>query len=772
MKRIFSILLTLGLVLGFSLVAGPASAAATPTLNHGTFGGAPYARVDANAVAAYKGEAASISAGGYVSDTEYHTMEAVLVSFDGHATYATDRGGCIYIQTVITGLEAGDIVEVDNNYLYDDGSGYYSFWDQSAYWVEIGDYTHTAGDTILNWLIYGENAGGGEYTLVIGSGEYNLVENTDDLTTIIGDAFKLTRYVKVYRGETLSNPTTSSRGYIHSTSETTGGWSTPIVAGSLDTGDLSYVGVQDAYVDDDWAGSDNGDIVNGHIFGQDAFETVQRGIDGVASSTVHVAPGTYPAGLTIDKPLSIIGSGSSSTFVTGGIKIAGSSTWSGLLLKDLYLKGDYSGNPKDAVIDLDGAPVVSDFAIEGCVLDGEGDSDRMAFYGDNVMSGDWTWEGNEIKGFRSWFLIDNTHSVAPSGVTNALGDVVFNDNWIHDCYGSIAFRGKLGEKTNSVVVSGNTFEDYPSHALSQAWAAIEVNIATSLAMYGNSIDGVPEASWGGEGQALQIWGIDAVDIHCNNFTNCYQGIWVFGGSGGGTYGGPYAVPSGAIYNNNIEGNSDYGVAVESTATGGPLDAENNWWGDDSGPYHLTLNSGGLGNEVSDNVDFTPWIDKTVTTATSTGPASFATSEGNILGLTAVDPPVAPPVELPHGMFEFTICCLTGATATLGITFPQPIPVGYKWWKYVGGSWYSLPIGSDDGDNYITVTLRDNVLPDDEDGVPGQITDQGGPGEPGGAVGWETYPVSKARVLLPWIALLAAIMAVASLLAVRRGQTQS
>jgi len=35
------------------------------------------------------------------------------------------------------------------------------------------------------------------------------------------------------------------------------------------------------------------------------------------------------------------------------------------------------------------------------------------------------------------------------------------------------------------------------------------------------------------------------------------------------------------------------------------------------------------------------------------------------------------------------------------------------------------------------------------------------------VGWETYPVDKVRVLLPWIALLGAIIAGAGLLVVRR-----
>ena len=40
------------------------------------------------------------------------------------------------------------------------------------------------------------------------------------------------------------------------------------------------------------------------------------------------------------------------------------------------------------------------------------------------------------------------------------------------------------------------------------------------------------------------------------------------------------------------------------------------------------------------------------------------------------------------------------------------------------------------------------------------------------VGWETYPVDKARVLLPWIALLAAIVAGASLLVLRHRRAQS
>ena len=56
-----------------------------------------------------------------------------------------------------------------------------------------------------------------------------------------------------------------------------------------------------------------------------------------------------------------------------------------------------------------------------------------------------------------------------------------------------------------------------------------------------------------------------------------------------------------IRKNNIEDNNAFGLwsAVQ-------LVAEDNWWGDSSGPHHPTLNPDGQGDEVSDNVDFDPW----------------------------------------------------------------------------------------------------------------------------------------------------------------------
>ena len=70
-----------------------------------------------------------------------------------------------------------------------------------------------------------------------------------------------------------------------------------------------------------------------------------------------------------------------------------------------------------------------------------------------------------------------------------------------------------------------------------------------------------------------------------------------------------------VSNSSISGNPDLGVSNE---TGILMDAKNNWWGDSSGPKNIT-NLGGLGDGVSSNVDFIPWLNANPF-GTSTEPA--------------------------------------------------------------------------------------------------------------------------------------------------------
>ena len=73
----------------------------------------------------------------------------------------------------------------------------------------------------------------------------------------------------------------------------------------------------------------------------------------------------------------------------------------------------------------------------------------------------------------------------------------------------------------------------------------------------------------------------------------------------GIYCGSHSSPT--INYNNIQGNTNYGVY----SSGNVVNAENNWWGDPSGP---SGDGPGSGDAVSDYVDFAPWLKEPFTVA--------------------------------------------------------------------------------------------------------------------------------------------------------------
>jgi len=339
---------------------------------------------------------------------------------------------------------------------------------------------------------------------------------------------------------------------------------------------------------------------------------VQEGIDMVSGSTVYVAAGTYNESLTIDKSLSVVGAGATDVFVTGGIQIAGS--FDGLTLEGMYLTGDAPGYKNDIIDMRPTTGPVSNITIRNCVLDGENTADRGAFYG-HYVAGDWTWEGNEIKNLTSWYLIDNTGSA--HDVPYKLDTVTWANNHVHHVSGSVAIRGKIDEPTDLIVISDSTFDQYVDNSCCGGWiwAAIEINNASEVQVYRNTIKDVPQQDV--EGEALQMWSASpwTVDIHDNEITGNYSGIWIWGLLTDDLWSGPDTplyVPGGSIYRNNIFGNTSSGLwindwppgAEPSNAIGGPLDARCNWWGAVDGPAGV---GPGSGDVVGNNILFDPWL---------------------------------------------------------------------------------------------------------------------------------------------------------------------
>jgi len=209
----------------------------------------------------------------------------------------------------------------------------------------------------------------------------------------------------------------------------------------------------------------------------------------------------------------------------------------------------------------------------------------------------------------------------------------------------------------------------------------------------------------------------------------------------------------------------------------------------SGPYYLhSVDTTGKSIRLRPFEDYPDpkdrWLfllPRTTRTATGTGIASVIPSDGTIEEVSALAEEDLPDgaqqtmpenVEFPHGFFEFTIDDVAvGGTVTVSITLPQSADPDTQYWKYYGEQWHEIPMEIDPSDDRVLIiTLIDGGLGDSDGLADGRIVDPGGPASPPPppvVVGWETSPVNKLAVMAPWIALLSAIIAGASLLVRRR-----
>ena len=133
-------------------------------------------------------------------------------------------------------------------------------------------------------------------------------------------------------------------------------------------------------------------------------------------------------------------------------------------------------------------------------------------------------------------------------------------------------------------------------------AAIGANTYDSGATIELTIEGNQLAGGGAtDADGISI-GVESTDggIVADITNNTISG-WEYGIRLNGTH-----VDAASSYasNNEISGNDVFGL---HNGASGTLNATCNWWGDPSGPYHPTTNPDGKGDDVSDEVVFTPWV---------------------------------------------------------------------------------------------------------------------------------------------------------------------
>ncbi len=117
----------------------------------------------------------------------------------------------------------------------------------------------------------------------------------------------------------------------------------------------------------------------------------------------------------------------------------------------------------------------------------------------------------------------------------------------------------------------------------------------------------------------------------------------------------------------------------------------------------------------------------------TGEVTLETSSGEFSTTEIVDEATLPllgkpPASFPHGLIALNITGLTnGDTAIVSITFPTNIPADSQYWKLINNIWTNATsiLGSNDGDDTITISLTDGGVFDADGVADGTITDPGG-----------------------------------------------
>ena len=123
----------------------------------------------------------------------------------------------------------------------------------------------------------------------------------------------------------------------------------------------------------------------------------------------------------------------------------------------------------------------------------------------------------------------------------------------------------------------------------------------------------------------------------------------------------------------------------------------------------------------------------ITSSTGTGNITLVTNSGYFSTTSAIPESTLPDagkpnVTFPDGLVSWSVSGLNnGDTITVTMTLPNDVPTNSQYWKVIENTWTDATtlLGSNDGDDIITLTITDGGTFDADGLINGHITDPGG-----------------------------------------------
>jgi len=306
---------------------------------------------------------------------------------------------------------------------------------------------------------------------------------------------------------------------------------------------------------------------------QDAIDISRRG------DTIRVLAGTYFESIHVDRKMQIIGDGSELTIIDGeergDVVIIGadSVTFSGFHVKNGSKISGYAGIRLESDNNLIAHNICSN--NRNGIYPKESNGNTIEY---NVC------HNNTLHGMTFGFSNSNTnvisHNIFSGNDKNGVyvGEAVYN-TFLNNFFLSNSNYGIYIYYSMETNLENNTF--------SQNLYGIGLHTSRRFSFKNNVCSD-------NERTGIRLNSSSDNNFHNNIVSNNTDGFCFIDSSNSNT-----------LDNNTITGNREYGV--NATGNNFTVDASMNYWGNDNGPYHHEKNPLGMGDRISKNVGFEPWL---------------------------------------------------------------------------------------------------------------------------------------------------------------------